>query len=51
MGKGKQINIKNRTYYFYNEVIGPKNFDSNFLKIDKKSITKGLIFTTLDTLQ
>ena len=47
MGKVKQIEIKNRTYYFYNDMINLENFDSNLLKIDKK----GLIFTTLDTLQ
>ena len=33
----KQINIKNRTYYFYNDIIELENFDSNLLKIDKKS--------------
>ena len=37
MGKLKQINIKNRTYHFYNDIINLKNFESNFLKIDKKS--------------
>ena len=36
MGKVKQIEIKNRTYYFYNSMINLKNFDSNLLKIDKK---------------
>ena len=36
MRKVKQINIKNRTYYFYNDMINLKNFDSNLLKIDKK---------------
>ena len=36
MGKVKQINIKNRTYYFYNDMIIFKYFDSNLLKIDKK---------------
>ena len=50
MGKVKQIEIKNRTYYFYNDMINLENFDSNLLKIDK-NITKGIIFTTLDTLQ
>ena len=35
MGEVKQINIKNRTYYFYN-VINLKDFDSNLLKPDKK---------------
>ena len=30
------INIKNRTYYFYNDIIDLKHFGSNLLKIDKK---------------
>ena len=33
----KQINIKNYTYYFYNDIIDIKTFDSNMLKLDKKS--------------
>ena len=33
----KQINIKNRTYYFYNDIIDLKTFDSNNLKLDKKT--------------
>ena len=33
----KQINIKNRTYYFYNDMIDIENFESNLLKINKKS--------------
>ena len=33
----KQINIKNRTYYFYNDIIDIKTFDSNNLKLDKKT--------------
>ena len=37
MGEVKQINIKNRTYYFYNDIIDIKNFDSILLKIDRKS--------------
>ena len=37
MGLVKQIVIKNRTYYFYNDMIDIKKFDSNLLKIDKKS--------------
>ena len=36
MGEVKQINIKNRTYYFYNDMINLKYFESNLLKIDKK---------------
>ena len=37
MGTVKQINIKNRTYYFYNDIIDLKSFKSNLLKIGKKS--------------
>ena len=37
MGSIKQINIKNRTYYFYNDIIDIETFDSNMLKLDKKS--------------
>ena len=34
MGEVKQINIKSRTYYFYNDMTNPKNFDLKLLKID-----------------
>ena len=37
MGEVKQINIKNRTYYFYNDIINIKNFDASLFKIEKKS--------------
>ena len=37
MGEVKKINIKNRTYYFYNDMINLKNFEPNLLKIDRKS--------------
>ena len=33
----KQINIKNRTYYFHNDFINIKDFDPKLLKLDKKS--------------
>ena len=36
MGKVKQIDIKNWTCYYYNDMINLKNFRSNLLKIDKK---------------
>ena len=36
MGETKQINIKNRTYYFYNDQIDLKDFDAKLLKIYKK---------------
>ena len=31
----KQIDIKNRTHYFYNDIIYLESFKSNLLKIDK----------------
>ena len=37
MGNIKQINIKNRTYYFFNDMINIKNVNSSLLKIEKKS--------------
>ena len=37
MGVVKQIDIKNRTNYFYNDIINVKNFDPVLLKIDKTS--------------
>ena len=37
MGIVKQIDIKNRTYYFYNDIIDIKDFEPKLLKIDKKS--------------
>ena len=37
MGVVKQIDVKNRTYYFYNDKINIKKSDPNLLKIDKKS--------------
>ena len=37
MGEIKQINIKNRTYYFYNDLIDLKKLDARLLNVDKKS--------------
>ena len=37
MGVIKQIDIKNRTYYFYNDIIDLKDFDAGLWKIDIKS--------------
>ena len=37
MGSIKEINIKNRTYYFYNDIIDIKTFDSSNLKLGKKT--------------
>ena len=33
----KQLNIKNRTYYFCNDLVNPKDFGPSLLKLDKKS--------------
>ena len=32
----KSINIKNHTYYFFDDMINLKNSDSSLLKIDKE---------------
>ena len=37
MGKTKELDIKNRSYYFLNDIIDIINLHSNLLKIDKKS--------------
>ena len=41
MGKIRH-NIKNRTYYFYNDQINLKVFHASMLKIDKKKLQRGL---------
>ena len=47
----KQIDIKVRTYYFYNDIIDIENFDSSLLKIDKKSykdiVIYNIVYTTI----
>ena len=40
MGKVKQIDIKNRTYDFYNDMINLNHFDTNLLKIDQKALQR-----------
>ena len=34
--KVKDINIINRTYYFFNDTVNIENFESNNTKIDEK---------------
>ena len=46
MGVVKQIDIKNRTYYFYNYMINIKNFDPVLLKIERKSCKNIGIYNT-----
>ena len=36
MGEVKQIQIKNRTYYFYKDISNLENFGSNLLKVNRK---------------
>ena len=36
MGELKQINIKNRSYYFYNDITDFDEFDESKIKVDKK---------------
>ena len=54
MGKIRQINIKNGTYYFYNDIIDLKKFKSNLLKIDKKSYKNisiyNIVYITIKTI-
>ena len=50
MREVKQINIKNWTYYFYNDIIDLKSFKSNLLKFDKRSY-KNMVFRTFYILQ
>ena len=50
MGVVKQINIKNQTYYFHNDMINIKNSDPILLKLTENH-TKILLFITMDILQ
>ena len=36
MGTTKEINIKSRTYYYYNDIIDLDEFDESKIKVDKK---------------
>ena len=36
----KETNIKHRTNYFFSDMIHIKNFDSNLIKMNKKSYKK-----------
>ena len=41
----RQMNNKNKTYYFYNDLINNKDFDARLLKLDKKtSIGLGIYY-------
>ena len=34
----RQLNIKSRTYYFYNDLTNIQDFNNNKLKLDKKGV-------------
>ena len=40
----KDINIKNQTYYFFNNIMDIKDFDPNNIRIYKKSQKNILIY-------
>ena len=42
--KVKDINIKNGTYYFFNDIINIENFDLNNIKIDENSYKNIIIY-------
>ena len=44
MSQIKEINIKNRAYYFFDDMANIKNFDPNYIKIDKKSYKNIIIY-------
>ena len=47
MGEIKQMNIENRTYYFYKDVIDLDEFDGSKIKVNKKNLMT-LVFIILD---
>ena len=44
--KVKDINIKNHTYYFFDDIINIKDFDPNNINIDEKSYENILVYYT-----
>ena len=49
MGVVKQIDIKNRTYYFYYDMNNFKNFEPNLLKINRK-LYKNIGYITIKNI-
>ena len=47
--KVKDIDIKNRTYFFFKDIINIKDFVPSNIKIDEKSYKK-ILFNTLDMI-
>ena len=52
--KFQEIETRNHTYYFFDDIINMKNLDPNKIKIDEKSYKNILIYyiryTTIKTL-
>ena len=46
MGEVEKINTRNRAYHFFNHMINIEAFDSNLLKIDKRSYENIGIYNT-----
>ena len=44
MGRVKDINIKKRAYYLYDDMVNIEDFDSNILKLDKQSFKNIAIY-------
>ena len=44
----KEVNVKNRTCYFFDDIINVESLNSNKIKIDERSY-KNILFATLDT--
>ena len=36
MGEVNELNLKNRAYYYFNNIVNIEDFQSNLLRIDKK---------------
>ena len=43
----RNIGLKNRTYYFLDDIINTKNFNPNYIK-KRKDLLKLFLFTILD---
>ena len=40
----RQLNIKGKTYYFYNDLINIKNFNINNIKLNKKDVLGNYVY-------
>ena len=51
MGEVKELNIKNRTYYYFDDMIDIRKFESNLLKINKMSYRDFDIYIGYNTIK